>query len=278
MAQFGCGGSRCTCQVTAGPGVTVIGNGSPGAPYVIGVGPGAVTCDQVRPCISAGGGASYDPATGVIGVDLSETPGNTLVLGPDGLYVPPATVGCGLTGNGSVSSPVQANTGSWPYPCDVDAAAAGVYCDSGGQLRGEPIPKARFQQSTLGKAYPGAPLVPTTAEEVVEELQLPIVNPDKCRAAVTILFQEVDVDLNLPRGGAGGAGIDGDDMMHLANEGSATITREHVQVGKLTNLVLSPGETLTRTMQITMGRGAGGATYTRIQATLRAWVFSLPVA
>ncbi|AIV35630.1 hypothetical protein [Streptomyces sp. CCM_MD2014] len=91
MAQFGCGGSRCTCQVTAGPGVTVTGNGSAGAPYVIESEAGTVTCDQVRPCISAGDGASYDPATGVVAARPSTDAGNSLGFGTDGgLLVPPA--------------------------------------------------------------------------------------------------------------------------------------------------------------------------------------------
>lgn len=117
MAQFGCGGSRCTCQVTAGPGVTVTGNGSTGAPYVIEATAGAVTCDQVRPCISAGDGASYDPDTGVVAARPSTDAGNTLGFGTDGgLLVPPAgapaveagdtdTVDTTVTGTGAPGDP-----------------------------------------------------------------------------------------------------------------------------------------------------------------------------
>lgn len=90
MAQFGCGGSRCTCQVVAGPGVTVSGNGSAGAPYTISAGAGAVTCDDVRPCLSAGPGATYDPVTGVIGAEP------TAVTAGDGVTV---------TGAGSADDP-----------------------------------------------------------------------------------------------------------------------------------------------------------------------------
>lgn len=35
MAQRPCGGYRCTCQVIAGPGVTITGNGSSPTPYVV---------------------------------------------------------------------------------------------------------------------------------------------------------------------------------------------------------------------------------------------------
>ncbi|MGV2914531.1 hypothetical protein [Streptomyces alfalfae] len=101
MAQFGCGGSRCTCQVVAGPGVTVTGNGSSGAPYTISAGAGAVTCDQVRPCLSAGPGATYDPATGVIGADP------TLVQAGDNVTV---------TGAGTAANPYV--VAAEPVSCD----------------------------------------------------------------------------------------------------------------------------------------------------------------
>ncbi|MCC9686850.1 hypothetical protein [Streptomyces sp. MNU103] len=90
MAQFGCGGSRCTCQVVAGPGATVTGNGSPGAPYVISTGAAEVSCEDVRPCLSAGPGVTYDPDTGVIGAEP------TLVEAGDGVTV---------TGTGAAGDP-----------------------------------------------------------------------------------------------------------------------------------------------------------------------------
>ncbi|MFB7496105.1 hypothetical protein ACFC09_15660 [Streptomyces sp. NPDC056161] len=109
MAQFGCGGSRCTCQVTGGPGVTVTGNGSHGAPYVIEADGGTVSCDQVRPCISAADGAAYDPATGVVSARPSADAGNQLSMGTDGrLLVPPLEAGCGLRGDGTTGSPLAA--------------------------------------------------------------------------------------------------------------------------------------------------------------------------
>ncbi|MFC8332711.1 hypothetical protein ACFUN6_22240, partial [Streptomyces olivaceus] len=95
MAQFGCGGSRCTCQVTAGPGIAVTGNGSASNPFVVEAEDGGgVTCDQVRPCLSAGDGIAYDPATGEIAARPSTDAGNSLSFGTDGgLLVPPATPG-----------------------------------------------------------------------------------------------------------------------------------------------------------------------------------------
>jgi hypothetical protein len=46
----------------------------------------------VRPCISAGQGATYNSGTGVVAARLSTDAGNTVVFGVDGgLYVPPIT-------------------------------------------------------------------------------------------------------------------------------------------------------------------------------------------
>ncbi|MDX2731017.1 hypothetical protein [Streptomyces sp. PA03-2a] len=77
-----------------------------------------VTCDDVRPCISAGPGAAYDPATGVVTAHLSTDAGNTLVVGgDDGLFVPAAAgstvvVADGtcisLTGDGTAGDPLTA--------------------------------------------------------------------------------------------------------------------------------------------------------------------------
>ncbi|MEU8870424.1 hypothetical protein AB0D24_04525 [Streptomyces javensis] len=61
MAQFGCGGSRCTCVVTAGPGVTVTGNGSAGAPYVIGASAVTTGCGLTG---DGSAGAPLQAATG----------------------------------------------------------------------------------------------------------------------------------------------------------------------------------------------------------------------
>jgi 3D (Asp-Asp-Asp) domain-containing protein len=104
MAQFGCGSSRCTCVVQAGPNITVTGNGSGGAPYVIGTsggGGGTVTCDDVRPCLSAGPGVDYDPATGVIAAEPTVVQAGANVT---------------VTGAGSTASPYV--VAADPVTCD----------------------------------------------------------------------------------------------------------------------------------------------------------------
>ncbi|MDX3715748.1 MULTISPECIES: hypothetical protein [Streptomyces] len=80
-----CGSSRSTCRVIAGPGITVDGNGSPGAPYVIGGGGGGTTVVEAGTGVTVTGtGTAADP------YEVSA--------------VPPET-GCGLTGDGSAGSP-----------------------------------------------------------------------------------------------------------------------------------------------------------------------------
>ncbi|MEZ3180827.1 hypothetical protein KYY02_19665 [Streptomyces pimonensis] len=279
MARCQCGGTGCNCVIVAGDNAEVTGAGSTPNPYVISA---TIECDDVRPCISAGPGAVYDPATGIVGADISEQAGNNLVLQPDGLFVPTGaatvTAGCGLAGDGSASAPVHANTGSWQYECDLDETASGVYCDSTGQLRGEPPAKARFFQNNINNNLSTSALVPTAADTQVASLTLAIVNPDPCREALCILFQDVDIDLVLPPNSGGAYGIDLDDMVYLGNGGTSTVNATHVQVNKLVNLTLAPGETRTHTLPVTMGRGSGSARYSRVQATLRAWVISLPTS
>lgn len=445
LARCGCGPARCTCIVTAGPGVTVDGTGSTSAPYVISAEASEVTCDQVRPCLSAGPGATYNPATGVIGaaistdpgnqvtigtddglyvppgggstelqvtdtpsVDLSLTgdgqpgtpyevsatvrldaappgggsnliqegpdglyvecddvrtclsagdgidydpatgviaarpstdPGNTLVIGTDGgLMVPPGDSGgtelqvtdtptvdlsltgtgdpgdpydvsatvrlstdpgnrlalgsdgalfvpppdpiatdCGLTGDGTTGAPLAAAVQPWPYDCDVDTEAGGVYCDSAGNLRSEPRGRYEYVTGTLNESFPNLP-VPTTGPPgtLVTTRELEITNPDPCRPAIAITSVEVDVDFNIPPGGQAAYFLYNDEMYKFENQGSAAVTDVHTQTVKvLGNTTLPPGGTVTVQAAINLGQGAGGATYNRIQHFLRAMIFVL---
>ncbi|WP_086778052.1 hypothetical protein [Streptomyces griseus] len=170
-----CDERSCDCIVTAGPGVTVDGDGSTTAPYVIGApggggeptvieavdtptvdttitgtgtaadpirvsaavildpappgggdqliqsGPDGLSleCADVRGCFSAGDGAAYDEATGVISARPSTDAGNALGFGTDGgLLVPPGggdttvveggdseTVATAVTGTGTTADP-----------------------------------------------------------------------------------------------------------------------------------------------------------------------------
>lgn len=174
-----CQRARCSCTVTAGPGVTVEGDGSTGAPYVISgeaaptalgvtdtgtvdlsltgdgsasapfnitadvkldptppgggdqliqVGPEGLSleCADVRGCFSAGDGAGYDPATGVITARVSADAGNTTVFGSDGgLFTPDGGGGeptaLGVTDSTTLDLTVS-GTGTAADPYDITGA------------------------------------------------------------------------------------------------------------------------------------------------------------
>ncbi|NBM15780.1 hypothetical protein [Streptomyces sp. GC420] len=253
------------------------GSGSAANPYVIST---EVTCDQVRPCLSAGAGATYDPATGVISADLSGQAGNNLTIAPDGgLFVPTGsatvTAGCGLTGDGSGGAPLAVATGTWPYPCDPDAAGGVIVCGADGVLRGEPRGQVNYVQLSESRTY--ADLAVPADLTVVDTFTLNVTNPDQCRPAMVLVEREVDVDFILPAGAGASYGHDTDQMYYMRNTGSSTMTDVHTQTTKLYQAVsaLAPGAGAVIQLPVTMDRGSGGATYNRIQAFIRAILISL---
>lgn len=224
-------------------------------------------CGGARGCtctVTAGSGVE---------VDGSGSTSNPYVVSSTGAV---AATGCGLTGDGSTGTPLSAAVGTWPYACDVDDQGGGVYCDSSGVLRTDPPVRQDNFSNAINQVQSPALAVPTVAERTIRQLTLTVTNPDPCRVAQGILFREVDLDFNLPPGAGAMAGIDGDDMNYLANGGDTTVFAVHSQDNKITPFTLNPGETRTITMDIDAGRGSNGATIPRIQATLRAWVFSNP--
>jgi hypothetical protein len=261
--------------VQAGDNATVTGTGSALAPFTV----SAVTnCEEVRQCLSAGSGITYSTATGSIAVRVSGAAGNNVQLRSDGLFVPTGaatiTPGCGLTGIGSGADPVRANTGTWPYTCDLATLGSGVYCDPSGVLRGEPMPRARYAEASFLQSY--ANVVVPSAETVVAGYSLALTNPDPCRPALAMVWQEVDVEINLPANSGAMYGINTDDMWYDANRGSSAISQAHTQVGRMVNQPIPAGGTVNFQLNVTMGRGSGGANYSLIQSYQRAWIFSLP--
>lgn len=112
MVRCGCGGGLCNCSVQAGENISLSGSGCAANPYVISA---DVPCSTVRACLSGGSGITYNTATGIIAAHLSGQAGNNVSIGSDGGLLVPAAggqvlTGCGLSGNGSASSPVKANT------------------------------------------------------------------------------------------------------------------------------------------------------------------------
>lgn len=336
-----CGAARCTCRVTAGPGITVEGNGSAGAPYVISgenaltaveavdtptvdttvTGTGAlgdpyvvsaevildpappsggsnlvqagpdglyVECADVRPCLTAGVGIDYDQATGTIaaeGTAVEAGPGVTVTgtgtaADPYEVSAVPPDTGCGLTGDGSAGTPLAASVVAWPYPCDVDTEAGGVYCDSTGALRSEPRATAIYVTDQQVLDVADLP-VPAPQDTEVATHTLVIENPDPCRPAFVIVEAEVDADFNLPAGAGAGLGIATDEMSYLRNSGTTTILDTHIQSTKVVSPTpnvgtqIPPGGSLNYVLSIRMGRGSGGATYNRVQSFLRAFIFNL---
>jgi hypothetical protein len=172
---------------------------------------------------------------------------------------------------------LAARVQTWPYACPVDAQAGGVYCDSTGTLRSEPPSRFYFQQDTVNTTYANL-AVPTGFDNLIEDRTLVVTNPDPCRQAYVILEFELDVDFNLPAsGGAAAMGIATDEMAFFRNSGSTASNDVHCQVTKVidNNPVLAPGGSFNATLSVTMGRGAGSATYNRIQTFVRAFIFAL---
>jgi hypothetical protein len=262
--------------------VTVVGNGSSGSPFTAGLAYGGETgCDAVAACVGDHLGAPlvYDPDTGLLSAQVSSDPGNNLAFGTDGgLWVPTgaATVstGCGLTGDGSGSAPVTANTVAWPYACSVDTSGGGVYCDSTGQLRSDPPPKTAYFSDGANTNYNNI-TVPASLTTVVNAITT-FTNPDPCRTATVIVNVEVDASFVLPPGASGAYTINGDEMYFVHNGStSATVTSIHVQTAKTFRATVPPGGTFGQATTVGFNRGAGGARYNRIQWTLRAFLFSM---
>ncbi|MER6984484.1 hypothetical protein ABT317_47950, partial [Streptomyces carpinensis] len=290
---------------------TVSGSGSAGDPYVVSAavvldptppqggsnlvlaGPEGLflECADVRGCLSAGDGIAYDEATGEISARPSTDAGNAVTFGADGgLYAPagggggPATVvtACGLTGDGSAGAPLAASVAAWDFPCDIDANGGSVYCDSTGRLRTLP----RGQVTTVGTnpttAFPDVRVPTGTTLAVVHTENQTVTNPSACLPAYVIYEAEIDADVDLPaptsgaNGGAAAIGFSTDEIEYVENSGTQLVNDTHFQLSRTYwGGVLPPGGTATQTVAVTMGRGAGGATYDRIQVTMRAFLINI---
>lgn len=155
------------------------------------------TCDQL-------GGCSITDLGDVDTTTTPPSPGGTLVWdGAQWVPGPPAgpeslTTGCGLSGEGTDTSPlVVATSGQWgesalPYACP-DTAGQPVYCDSNGQLRTVP---ARFQdalQETIaldsGKLPDFAPPGPAVD---LESLSGTFTNPSECLPFIGMVQVAID--------------------------------------------------------------------------------------
>lgn len=184
--------------------------------------------------------------------------------------------GCGITGVGTGADPIRAVTGTWPYPCDVTALGGVVACDANGVLRSEPRGKATGFSQFFETTYANI-AVPAGLSVLTQSYTLNVTNPDTCRPATVFLFQEIDVLMNMPaNGGAGAFGFLLDETSYERNAGSTNNSDVHWQATKaLPAGTIGPGATIGYTLDIATGRGAGGATYSRIQAFIRALLISV---
>ncbi|WP_328638349.1 hypothetical protein [Streptomyces canus] len=240
-----------------------------------------IPCSDVRACLSAGPGINLDQATGQISAHLSGQAGNNVSVGPDGgLLVPTAggqvLTGCGLSGNGSASAPVKANTQAWPYACNVDTFGGGVYCDSQGRLRSEPRGMISFTNYGESRDYNDIP-VPAAQNTVIDSFSVTITNPDTCRPAKVFTEREIDVWMVLPAGAGGGTGQGSDEMFYVRNTGTGSMVGVHAQGTKFLteSFTLGPGASAPISLSATAGRGSGGAYYYSIVFLLRAMIISL---
>ncbi|MEU7323438.1 hypothetical protein ABZ682_23230 [Streptomyces griseoviridis] len=252
------------------------GSGSAANPYVVS---SDVPCADVRDCLSAGPGIAFDTVTGQISARLSGQAGNNLVTRPDGLFVPTTagtvSTGCGLTGSGAASSPVRANTGTWPYACSVDTEGTVIACGTDGRLRGEPRAVSSFLAFSEERTYPDV-VMTTASVAVFDTYSVTVTNPSTCRPALVMTEQEVDVWMVLPAGAGGATGFDGDETFYIRNTGTSTMTSVHSQATKfLSRGMLAPGASVAVSFGAAAGRGSGGAYYYRCNFILRTFLLAL---
>lgn len=302
MARCGCGG-ECGCNVLAGDGILITGTGSPVLPWTI----SAVTnCEQVRLCLSARDGITYNATTGQFRSYISEQAGNNLSLDADGgLYVGPpscdvirpclsgvsgvsynpatgaisadvsGTAGNALTvdGDGLFVAPGSPNVSAWNFPGTADAGGSLIYTDSTGKLRGEPPYHSYYFQSLQDQTFANV-AVPGGADNIVHTFSFVVTNPDTYRSMMVVQWRDLDVVFNLPAGASAESGISTDAMYKMENRGSAQMNNVHTQVGKVTQPVatLAPGASTTLTLEAALGRGFNGATYSSIGGTFRVWL------
>ncbi|MFZ4266622.1 hypothetical protein ACOZDX_13910, partial [Streptomyces arboris] len=125
-----CGAPRCNCRVTAGPGVTVDGNGSAAAPFVISAGSATPTPVQAADTATvdttvSGTGTAGDPYVVSADVILDPTPpggGDQLLqAGPDGLFLECEQVrGCLSGGDGIDYDPATGEIVATPAPTALE--------------------------------------------------------------------------------------------------------------------------------------------------------------
>jgi len=277
LARCQCGDSTgCQCVVQAGTGTTVTGSGSPANPYIVSA--DAPDCSAVRACLSAGSGVTYNSTTGVIQACVSGDAGNNLVLGSDNcLYVPAqgATVatGCGLEGDGSAGSPLAVNTATWPFACDIDTQARGVYCRGDGQLVADPAYHGDVVSQFTGQTYADL-AVPAPAATTIFSTSVTLNNPDPCRQMRFFALLSADVDFRIPANGSAAPRINNDRQFLYRHTGGGDIGNISIQTNITSVGVIAAGGSVIIPLDVQLGEGSGGATYDAISTGIRAIAYA----
>jgi hypothetical protein len=165
-----CGARSCFCTVTAGPGVTVDGNGSPTNPYVVSSDAAAtptplgVTDTPTVDLTLTGTGTAGDPYDVHADVILDPTPpgggSNLLQAGPEGLFVECADVRtCFSAGDGAGYDPA---TGEITARLSTDPGNAAVFGTDGGLYA--PVGGSAAVQTACGLTGDGTAGTPLAAE------------------------------------------------------------------------------------------------------------------
>lgn len=276
MARCQCGeSSGCNCVVTAGDNTSVTGSGSPANPYVIST---EVNCDDVRPCLSGIDGVDYNPATGEISACLSTDVGNNITLGSDNcLFVPTgaATVstGCGITGDGSAGLPVTADTGVWPFPCDIETEGQEIYCRPDGRLVGAPAIRGDVASQFVGQNYPDL-TVPAAAATTIFSTSMMLNNPDPCRDMRYFAILSADVDFRIPPNGSAAYRINNDRQFLYRHGPGTDIGNISIQSNITAVGIIPAGGSVNIPLDVQLGEGAGGATYDAISTGIRAIAYA----
>lgn len=170
---------------------------------------------------------------------------------------------------------MSADVSTWPFACSM-VNGGGIYSDpgSGGLLRGEPMPRGGNFAINFDTNYPNV-TVPVGATTVAQ-FPFDVTNTDPCRDAHVVIARMVDVFFTLPAGSGAASLSQGDEVTYAFNNGGTSQSNVHTSTTTMNNFVIPAGATLNFTNNVGVSRGSGGAVYTRIQAHMRVWTYSLP--
>lgn len=180
-----------------------------------------------------------------------------------------------VSGSGSPGSPLvtSAHVTAWPYPCSVDTFGSTISVRTDGTLVGVPSFVTNFTATSINRNY--APTVIGAGAVTADTFDFNIQNPDTCRPCRYVIFREVIMKITLPGTGttgpsSAGMTIAGSESWRGANAGTTTLVDQYSTIGKpLPGGTLAAGASTTFSLVVGVNNGTGGATYNRIETSLR---------